>query len=122
MIRHGNEHNTIQYAPDGVNFDIAACVSLPPTAAGPFVPDAFSDTRNGRGITWGLCHFTTAGTRDRKYSTLARFDCDLSLDENNYWLKQSEYCWPPEFYFFSTLNPRFRETRARQAREELARP
>ena len=48
------EKNTIQYAPDGVNFRIAATTTLMPQAAGPYVPDAFTDTDYGRGITWGL--------------------------------------------------------------------
>ncbi len=46
-----------------------------PVAAGPYVPDAFTDTKNGRGITWGLCHITNVGERDKKHSILARFDC-----------------------------------------------
>ena len=41
-IRHGNEHNTIQLTRDGINFEVT--------------PDAFTDTRDGRGITWVLYH------------------------------------------------------------------
>ncbi|RMF89115.1 MAG: glycoside hydrolase [Planctomycetota bacterium] len=122
VTRHGNEHNTIQYAPDGVNFDVAASVSIPPFAAGPYVPDAFTDSGNGRGITWGLCHFTTAGTRDKQYSILARFDCELSLDEDNYWLKEPEHWWPPEYYFHSTPNPQFRKALEWKAKEDLKKP
>ena len=43
-IRHGNEHNTIQLTRDGINFEVT--------------PDAFTDTRDGRGITWVLYHLT----------------------------------------------------------------
>jgi hypothetical protein len=121
-IRHGNEHNTIQYAPDGVNFDVAASVSLMPIAAGPYVPDAFTNTSYGRGITWGLSHFTTAGTRETKHSILARFDCDLSLDDDNIWMREPEHWWPPEFYFHSRVNPAARRHLERKAREDLKRP
>ena len=68
-IHNGLEHNTIQYAPDGVNFKIAAVSSLMPVAAGPYVPDAFTDTKDGRGITWGLCHITDVG--DARHSGTA---------------------------------------------------
>ncbi len=120
VIRHGNEHNTIQYAPDGVNFDVAASVSLMPIAAGPYVPDAFTDTADGRGITWGLCHHTTAGTREAKHTILARFDCDLSLDVDDVWMKEPEHWWPPEYYFQSQVNPARRRQLEQAAREDLA--
>ncbi|MGX5856542.1 glycoside hydrolase family 117 protein [Dyadobacter jiangsuensis] len=106
-IRNGNESNTIQYAPDGVNFGIASVSALLPIAAGPYVPDAFADTRDGRGITWGLCHFTNRGhdwTRD--YSVLARFDCDLSRDLHDPDLKQTQTNFSPEVYFSKGLNKR----------------
>ena len=59
--RDGQEHNTIQYAEDWVNFEIASITELLPVAGGPFVPDAFTNTEDGRGITWGITHFTNAG-------------------------------------------------------------
>ena len=118
-IRHGNEHNTIQFAPDGINFKVASSVSLMPIAPGPYVPDAFTDSGDGRGITWGLCHFTTAGTKDTKHSILARFDCDLSLDYNNRWMKEPEHFWPPEFYFRSGLNEGARRKLEQMAKEDL---
>ena len=118
-IRHGNEHNTIQFAPDGINFKVASSVSLMPIAPGPYVPDAFTDSGDGRGITWGLCHFTTAGTKETKHSILARFDCDLSLDYNNRWMKEPEHFWPPEFYFRSGLNEGARRKLEQMAKEDL---
>jgi hypothetical protein len=117
--RHGNEHNTIQYAPDGINFRVASSVSLMPIAPGPYIPDAFTGSGNGRGITWGLCHFTTAGTKKTKHSILARFDCDLSLDYHNQWMKEPEHFWPPEFYFRSALNDGARRKLEQMAREDL---
>ncbi|MDZ8119071.1 glycoside hydrolase family 117 protein [Pontiella agarivorans] len=83
----GPEKNTIQYAPDGVNFEIMSTIEMPPLAPGPFVADAFADNGDGRGITWGLCHIPQAmgDSQGLKWAedahfTLARFDCDLSLD------------------------------------------
>ena len=85
-IKDGNEHFTVQYAPDGVNFQIASITSLMPDAPGPFVPDAFTGTTDGRGITWGLCHNTLAGGGpETQHTVLMRFDCDLSLDDDNIW-------------------------------------
>lgn len=118
-IRHGNEHNTIQFAPDGINFKVASSVSLMPIAPGPYVPDAFTDSNNGRGITWGLCHFTTAGTKETKHSIMARFDCDLSLDDNNRWMKEPEHFWPPEFYFRSGFNEGARQQLKQKAKRDL---
>ncbi len=104
VIRNGNESNTIQYAPDGVNFSIASVSALLPIAAGPCVPDAFTSNGNGRGITWGLCHFTNAANNWRKnHSILARFDCDLSLDLHDPELKRTQTRLRPEVYFSKGL-------------------
>jgi hypothetical protein len=121
-IRHGNEQNTIQFAPDGINFKVASIVSLMPIAPGPYVPYAFTDTKDGRGITWGLSHFTTAGTTTTKHSILARFDCDLSQDDHDHWMKDPEHYWPPEFYFKSGLGDEARKEKERSAEEELSKP
>jgi hypothetical protein len=120
-IRHGNEHNTIQYAPDGINFEVAASVSLMPIAPGPYVPDAFADTGNGQGITWGLCHFPGIGDKDSRHSILGRFDCDLSQECEDSWTRETEHWWPPEFYFHSGLSREAREERLQRARQDLQR-
>ncbi len=119
VITDGNERSTVQYAPDGVNFEIASVVSLPPTAAAPFTPDAFTDTPYGRGITWGLCHFINAGTPGKPYSIMARFDCDLSLDLHDPALKQTTLRLSPEVYFQQGLS---REQRKRIAAEPQLTP
>ncbi|MDW7692565.1 family 43 glycosylhydrolase [Flammeovirgaceae bacterium SG7u.111] len=112
VIRNGNESNTIQYAPDGVNFNIASVTSLMPTAAGPFVPDAFDSKGNGRGITWGLSHFTNfAQSRERNYSALARFDCDLSLDVDDPGMKNTQIWLKPDVYFSQGLNKKQQDQR-----------
>tara|TARA_R110002124_G_scaffold233080_1_gene398101 strand:+ start:96 stop:1328 length:1233 start_codon:yes stop_codon:yes gene_type:complete len=104
VIKDGVEHNTIQYATNGIDFKIAAHVSLMPIAGGPFVPDAFNSKGNGRGITWGVSHFTNAGTRTTQHSILARFDCDLSLDLDDPSLKGTRTMFSPEIYFQNGLN------------------
>lgn len=114
--RHGHEHNTIQYALDGVNFELASITSLMPIAAGPYVPDAFTNTKNGRGITWGLCHFTNAGGPKTKHSILARFDCNLSLDVHDRCMKKTDIYLKPEVYFSQGLS---RKQRKRIEMDEL---
>ncbi|MDF9796467.1 hypothetical protein OKW21_001730 [Catalinimonas alkaloidigena] len=104
VIRDGNENNTIQYAPDGINFEIAAVSSLLPAAAGPYLPDAFDSQGNGRGISWGLSHFTGMGEAQKKYSILARFDCDLSLDVDDPAMKNTQIWLDPEVYFSQGLS------------------
>jgi hypothetical protein len=104
VIRDGNEHSTIQYAKDGVNFEIASITSLMPIAGGPFVPDAFTSNGDGRGITWGLSHFTNVTTWDNNHSVLTRFDCDLSLDLNDMEMKKTGVYHKPEVYYKQGLS------------------
>ena len=71
-----------------------------PIAAGPYVPDAFSNTNNGRGIQWGLSHVTNAsGDWNRNHSILLRFDCDLSLDLHDPEMKKHSTYYAPDFYY-----------------------
>ncbi|AWV99283.1 glycoside hydrolase family 117 protein [Arcticibacterium luteifluviistationis] len=98
-IKDGNERETMQYSEDGVNFKIASVLSLTPTAAAPFTPDAFTNTKDGRGVTWGLCHFINAGEQGKQHSIIARFDCDLSLDDNDPFFKNTGVWHKPEVFF-----------------------
>ncbi|MFI3269431.1 MAG: family 43 glycosylhydrolase [Rikenellaceae bacterium] len=107
VIKAGNEHNTIQYAEDWVNFKIASFVNIMPNAPAGFIADAFTDTKNGRGITWGMCHFLWQG-KDRNYSVLDRFDCDLSLDVNDPQMKAQVTNLPREIYLNQKLSPKQR--------------
>ncbi len=101
----GIEHYTIQYAKDWVNFEIMSVSQLFPTAGGVYCPDAFTDTKNADGITWGLSHFINAGNDwGNMYSKLGRFDCDLSLSVNDPSLKQSNILYPNELYFSRGLS------------------
>ncbi|AWG22710.1 glycoside hydrolase [Flavobacterium faecale] len=103
IIKDGMEHNTIQYAKDWVNFEIASITELLPVAAGPFIPDAFTDTKNGRGITWGISHFINAGG-DWNHTILARFDCDLSQTIDDQQMKEHHYNYSPEFHYTHKLS------------------
>lgn len=104
-VKDGTEHYTIQYAKDWVNFEIASVCELVPIAPGPFVPDAFTDTKDGRGISWGLSHFTNAGVNGvNQHSILARFDCDLSQDIDDPVMKQTGVWHNLEVYFKQGLS------------------
>ncbi|MEM7812344.1 MAG: glycoside hydrolase [Planctomycetota bacterium] len=117
----GNEHNSIQYAPDGINFEPVANVNLTPVAAAPYIPDAFTDTKDGRGFTWGMTHFTGQGSRDARYTILARFDCDLSLDYHDRELKKTRYWFGSDTYFrVSGLSRSARKAKQAEARADLA--
>jgi hypothetical protein len=95
----GPEKNTIQYAPDGENFEIRSILQVPPIAPGPFLPDAFADTGDGRGFTWGLCHINPDGGGATNESILARFDCDLSRDVDRPLFKRNNLRFEASTYF-----------------------
>lgn len=118
-IKDGNEHFTIQYAKDWVNFEIASICELVPIAPGPFIPDAFTDTQYGRGITWGLSHFINAGKSGvNQHSILARFDCDLSLDLDDPVMKETGIWHDLDVYFRQGLNKK-QQDRIEKANKEL---
>lgn len=99
VIRDGNERSTIQYAQDWVNFKIASVVELMPNAAGMYVPDAFTNTKYGQGVTWGLSHFTAVNGWDTNHSQLTRFDTDLSLELHDPEMKKHNYLYTPEHHY-----------------------
>ena len=68
----GPERFTVQYAADGIHFRRAASLEFVHTGCGPYDPDAFTDTRFGRGISWGV-----AQERGEGSVYIVRFDCDL---------------------------------------------
>ncbi len=102
VIKAGNEHNTIQYAADWVNFEIASFVNLMPNAPAGFIPDAFTDSENAVGMSWGLCHFIAMGEK-RNYSRLDRFDCDLNQTIDDRQMKAQEIYFPRDLYLKSGL-------------------
>ena len=110
VTRDGNEHFTIQYAGDWVNFEIKSIVELMPQAAGPFVPDAFTNTTDGRGITWGISHFTNyTGNWKNNHAILGRFDCDLSKDLDDPQMKRHKAYHPVAEYFRHGLSAKQKE-------------
>ena len=54
LTTDGPEKNTIQFAPDGLNFEIKAYIKGAPEAIGLFRDDIEQTPEPG--ITWGLCH------------------------------------------------------------------
>ncbi|GAA4237967.1 hypothetical protein GCM10022291_26610 [Postechiella marina] len=108
VYKDGNEHNTIQYAEDGVNFEIASITEMMPYAGAPYVPDAFADTKDGRGITWGMAHFISLGGKGQFHSMLTRFDCDLSQDLHDPEMKEPRVKYTPEDYFKRSLSKKQR--------------
>ena len=96
----GPEKNTVQFASDGLNFQEVGKVSVPPVAAGAYVPDAFADSRDGRGITWGLSHIHHDDAGPLADSYLVRFDCNLSRDEQRAdFYRAWNYRFPESAYF-----------------------
>lgn len=104
VYKDGPEHNTIQYAEDWVNFEIASITELMPYAAAAFVPDAFTNTTDGRGVTWGMAHFINISGWDKFNSKLVRFDCDLSLDVHDPQMKKHRVVHTPEVYYAQGLS------------------
>ncbi|MEM9418536.1 MAG: glycoside hydrolase [Planctomycetota bacterium] len=115
VLRDGPEHYTIQYAEDGVNFEIASIVEFGPNAAKFYTPDAFTDTGDGQGVTWGFGHFINAGTPDKQYSVLTRFDCDLRREPGDPAFKTTRVFHKPEFYYAQPLTPEQRKQREQDA-------
>jgi len=116
----GPEKNTVQYAPDGINFKMMSILQVPPVAPGPFVPDAFTGNGNGRGITWGLFHVDAHTQEGVKYGKLTRFDCDLSLDADRPELKRNNLRFREEVYFMERLAmPEFMKKEILSRQEEF---
>lgn len=72
LNRDGPEKDTIQYAKDGVNFEIMAHVSDTPQAGGAYRSE-YADRTPLEGIRWGLCHYDERGAQ---WNYLVRFDID----------------------------------------------
>lgn len=55
LTTDGAEKNTVQFAPDGINFEIKAHIKGAPEAIGLFRPVIAEETKQP-GLHWGLCH------------------------------------------------------------------
>jgi len=82
ITANGLEKNTIQWADDGVNFEIKAHIVMPPDAAGIYCPDKYSDADRGSGFTWGVSHVPQS--RSKPWAHLIGFNCDLSLEVHDH--------------------------------------
>lgn len=82
ITANGPEKNTIQWAKDGVNFEVKANIVLPPDAAGLFCPDKYDNTTNGKGFSWGMAHI--AQSKSKPWAYLIGFKCDLSQEKNDF--------------------------------------
>ncbi|XOQ44550.1 MAG: Alpha-1,3-L-neoagarobiase F / Alpha-1,3-L-neoagarobiose hydrolase, family GH117 [Clostridium sp.] len=70
LTTDGVEKNTLQFAEDGINFEIKAVIKGGPEAAGPF-RDVESKDNPLQGMKWGLCHDVSG-----KWGYIRRFDLD----------------------------------------------
>ena len=96
----GPEKNTVQFAADGLNFEVVGKVTVPPVAAGPYVSDAFNDKGDGRGLTWGLAHVQHGHEGALANGYLFRFDCNLSRDIRRAdFYRAWNYRFPESVYF-----------------------
>ena len=66
----GVEKNTIQFAEDGVNFEIKSVIKGGTEACGPYRQEESMDNPL-KGMEWGLCHYVFAD-----YGYIKRFDID----------------------------------------------
>ena len=75
-----------------------------PVGAGPYIPDVFQDTGDGRGFGWGLCHFSDAAPPGKKHGFLARFDCSLGADFYDPKIKNTIVTHQPAVHFAQGLD------------------
>ncbi len=79
----GVEKNTLQYAPDGINFEIKSVIKGGPEASGPFRPEQPGDDPLD-GMKWGLSHNV-----DSPWGYLIRFDLDTT--QRDIFTKRQQY-------------------------------
>ncbi|WP_305766841.1 glycoside hydrolase family 117 protein [Candidatus Epulonipiscium viviparus] len=78
----GVEKNTIQFAPDGINFEIKSVIPSGPIAPGPYRPDE-PTTYPLEGMKWGLSHKLDG------WGHLVRFD--LSTHQADIYKRKSKF-------------------------------
>ncbi|MCY4019527.1 MAG: family 43 glycosylhydrolase [Chloroflexi bacterium] len=59
ITRCGPEKNSIQFAADGINFEVKSTIIEPPQAAGALRVNADTDQQPLSGLSWGLSHVTS---------------------------------------------------------------
>ncbi len=119
LAKDGHEANTIQFSEDGKNFKIASICENVPVACGVYDPDAFTGVAEAKGITWGISHAHIWGAG--RHSIMLRFDCDLSTELNDPWLKKNiGMPGNPEEYLKNKLNPKQKQRAKDAAAADLA--
>lgn len=83
LTTDGVEKNTVQYAKDGINFEIKAVIKGAPEALGPYRDYEHESTSPLDGIRWGLCH-----NINTKWGYITRFDID-ETQKRRYTLKET---------------------------------
>jgi len=73
----GPEKYTVQWSADGIRFKRVAKLKYVHTGCGPYDPDAFNNTKQGRGIAWGV-----AQDRQQGRMGIVRFDVDLEVPQD----------------------------------------
>jgi len=97
----GHEKSTIQYAPDGVNFEVKNIIEVPPEAGAVYCPDKYANTTNDQGVTWGLCH-ARKEFHEKPYiqeNCLVRFKCDLHQDIHRHQFKTQNFRFTTDTLF-----------------------
>lgn len=83
LTTDGPEKNTLQWAPDGINFQIEAVIKGAPQANGLF-RNPNHDAGPLEGLRWGLCHTTAQNT-----GFIRRFEVDENL--KNFYMNKATY-------------------------------
>lgn len=83
LTTDGPERNTLQWASDGINFEIMAYIKGAPEANGLFRSDIY-DAHPLEGLRWGLCHQV-----DGQSGYMRRFEVDESL--KGHFLRRETY-------------------------------
>lgn len=79
----GPERGTIQYAEDGINFEIMGSASNVPDALGIFRPSTSGDDMH-HGVSWGLCHVLRWDIIQGGWMFLKRFEVnDIGIESLN---------------------------------------
>ncbi len=87
LNRDGPEKNTIQFAKDGVNFELMARLEgNTPMAGGAFRCDDHDDAPLA-GLRWGLCHYDERGSL---WNHIVRFDVDTRKHPYDYPLEHGD--------------------------------
>lgn len=76
----GPEAKTVQWSPDGINFELMSTVKNTPEALGLYRSDEH-DKSPAEGVRWGLCHKYGDGPSRESWNYMQRFDVK-NIEEN----------------------------------------